>query len=134
MTESSSFTGTVQTGLGLATKIMTSGDWQNRIAKITSLKIVPGTLNVKVDPLPSQKNATYFLETHPDLLKRQRKGIWLWRVLIAGLYEGFMFQADEPNYPENFLEIVSDRQLRQELHLRDGDDISFVVLPFIANA
>lgn len=112
---------------------MTSGDWQKHIATITSLKIVPGTLNVKVDHLPSQKDAVYFLETHPALLKRHRKGIWLWQVLVAGLYEGFMFQADEPNYPEDFLEIVSDHQLRRELHLRDGDKISFIILPLRTN-
>lgn len=127
------YTGFVESGLGIAATMMASDDFSKRIAEITSLKIVPGTLNVKVDHEPDKIDAQYFAETHPDLLKRHRKGMWLWRVLIAGLYEGFVFQGDEPDYPNNLVEIVSDHQLRRELNLSDGDEMSFMILPFIAS-
>ena len=97
------------------------------MAKITDMILIPGTLNVTASSTPNKIDATYIKETHPELLKKNRKGIWLWRVLIAGLYEGFAFQADEENYPNDLLEIVSDHHLRTELNLQDGDEIKFLI-------
>jgi CTP-dependent riboflavin kinase len=50
-------------------------------------------------------------------------------VLIAGRYQGVVAQADEPDYPANLVELLSEVHLRQTLDLRDGDPISFTVVP-----
>jgi hypothetical protein len=49
--------------------------------------------------------------------------------LIAGRYRGIMFQGDEPEYPRELVEILSDHQLRATLGLQDGDILEFTLLP-----
>ena len=39
------------------------------------------------------------------------------------------FQADEPGYPADRLELIAEVRLRDELHLVDGDPISFAITP-----
>jgi len=46
-------------------------------------------------------------------------------VLIAGRFRGLVFQGDEPEYPPNHVELVSDHKLRVELNLEDGEGIEF---------
>jgi CTP-dependent riboflavin kinase len=49
-------------------------------------------------------------------------------VLIADRYRGTAFQGDEPGYPSEQVELVSDIRLRAGLGLADGDPISFAVV------
>jgi CTP-dependent riboflavin kinase len=39
-----------------------------------------------------------------------------------------MFQGDEPGYPTNLVEIMSDHHLRDTLGLQDGDTLEFTVI------
>jgi CTP-dependent riboflavin kinase len=57
-----------------------------------------------------------------------RQGIRFGKVLIAGQYYGIIFQGDEPEYPPEQVEILSDQHLRTALGLRDGDLLEFTLL------
>ena len=48
--------------------------------------------------------------------------------LIAARYRGIAFQADEPGYPDELVELLSEVHLRAALGLSDGDPITFAVL------
>ncbi len=50
-------------------------------------------------------------------------------VLVAGRYRGVAFQADEPGYPADQVELLWEVHLRDSLGLSDGDSIDFSVLP-----
>ena len=39
-----------------------------------------------------------------------------------------MFQGDEPEYPPNLVEIMSNHHLRDTLGLQDGDTLEFTVI------
>lgn len=56
-------------------------------------------------------------------------GYLLMSVLIAGRYRGVAFQADEPGYPADQIELLCEVNLRDSLGMNDGDAISFSVLP-----
>lgn len=60
-------------------------------------------------------------EIDPDWEARTAQAGYLWnRVLIAGRYRGVVAQADEPDYPANLVELLSEVHLRQTLDLRDA--------------
>lgn len=47
--------------------------------------------------------------------------------MIARRYRGLAFQADEPGYPSDLVELVSEVHLRTALGLRDGDLVTVSV-------
>jgi CTP-dependent riboflavin kinase len=64
----------------------------------------------------------------PDWQARSgQAGYYVASVLIAGRYRGIAFQADEPDYPADQVELVCEVRLRAALGLADGDSISFAV-------
>lgn len=127
-----SFKGIVVAGRGLGVEGMSSPTMQRMIRKLTALDIVPGTLNVRL-PRPFDTILERYVRwedfgrSDPDPEVPGRKGLRYGEVIIAGRYRGFVFQGDEPDYPANQVELISDRQLRQALGLSDGDAIQFTI-------
>ncbi len=103
---------------------------QRVIGNLTALDIVPGTLNVRL-PRPFDVVLERYVRWEdlgrevPDPEVPGRKGLRYGEVIIAGRYRGFVFQGDEPDYPSNQVELISDRHLRQTLGLAEGDAIQF---------
>jgi len=50
------------------------------------------------------------------------------RIVIADRYRGIAFQADEPGYPSDLVELICEVHLRDTLGLRDGDSITFRIV------
>ncbi len=48
-------------------------------------------------------------------------------IMIAGLYRGLAFQADEPGYPPDQVELLSEVHVREALGLSNGDPITVLV-------
>jgi CTP-dependent riboflavin kinase len=101
--------------------------------RLTALTLVPGTLNVRL-PQPLDGTLTGYL-TEDDLggtvwhdHAPHRQGIRFGEVLIAGQYHGIIFQGDEPEYPPEQVEIMSDHHLRDALGLHDGDTLEFALI------
>src|SRR5262245_54722936 len=93
---------------------------------------VPGTLNVRLErPIVRGAGWRYVTaeEIAPDWQARTgQAGYFVVPVLIADRYPGIAFQGDEPDYPPEQVELVSDTRLRAGLGLADGDAISFAVV------
>ncbi len=103
------------------------------LQRIIEFDFVPGTLNVR---LPEAFDAS--LESYvgweelgrriPDPEVPGRKGLWYDRAIIARRFQGIVFQGDEPDYPRDHVELISDHHLRQTLGLSDGDAIEFILI------
>ena len=94
------YRGIVVSGRGLAVPAMSRPVTEQAIARMTGLKIVPGTLNVRLDKPFTGKLSRYVsvkeLGGIPDI--PNRKGLRFGAIRIAGRFAGFAFQGDEPEY------------------------------------
>jgi CTP-dependent riboflavin kinase len=131
--QGNNFTGIVVPGRGFGAQRMANPALLQALKRLTDLTLVPGTLNVRL-PQPFDGTLTGYL-TEDDLggavwrdHAAHRQGIRYGEVLIAGQYRGIVFQGDEPEYPPEQVEILSDQHLRATLGLRDGDMLEFTLL------
>ncbi len=94
---------------------------------------VPGTLNVVLDgPFARPEDSDYVPASllRPDWQAATgQAGYWLMPVVVGGRYEAVAFQADEPGYPSEQLELLCAVRLRDALDLSDGDALALIVLP-----
>ena len=125
-------TGVVKPGRGLAVPRMTDSAIIERLQAAAGCPIVAGTLNVRLsEPVTRGPNWRYLAaaEISPQWHQQiGQAGYFLIRALIADRYRGLAFQADEPGYPADQIELVAGIQLRPLLGLSDGDKISFSVV------
>lgn len=97
------------------------------------MRVVPGTLNVRLDApfdrsLASRHVAASELDSGWEASTGQA-GYDLVPVLVARRHRAIAFQADEPGYPEDLLEIMCGVHLRSSLGLQDGDPIALATMP-----
>jgi len=125
-------TGTVVPGRGLGAPLMGELDADRLAALFGVPAAVPGTLNVRLErPIVHRAGWRYVPADAiaPDWQARTgQAGYFVVAVLIADRYRGIAFQGDEPDYPPEQVELVSDTRLRAGLGLADGDPISFAVV------
>ena len=127
------FRGVVVAGRGFGAQRMSQPTFLDAMQRFTNLALVPGTLNVRL-PQPFEGTLAGYV-TEADLggnLWREhaphRQGVRFSEGIIAGQYRGIIFQGDEPEYPPEQVEILSDHHLRATLGLRDGDMVEFTLL------
>lgn len=127
------YRGVVVPGRGLGVKGMSEPGMKGVLQRIIEFDFVPGTLNVR---LPEAFDAS--LESYvgweelgrslPDPEVPGRKGLRYDRAIIVRRFPGIVFQGDEPDYPSDQVELISDHHLRQTLDLSDGDAIEFTLV------
>jgi CTP-dependent riboflavin kinase len=127
------FQGIVVPGRGFGAQRMANPAVLHAAQRLTGLTPVPGTLNVRL-PQPFDGLLPQYL-TEADLGRDvwrdhapNRTGIHCGAVLIAGRYRGVVFQGDEPEYPPEQVELMSDHHLRDTLGLHDGDVLEFALV------
>ncbi len=103
------------------------------LQRILDFDFVPGTLNVRL-PEPFDAGLESYVgweelgRRTPDPEVPGRRGLRYGKVIIARRFPGIVFQGDEPDYPADLVELISDRHLRQTLGLSDGDVIEFTLV------
>src|SRR2546425_493904 len=125
------FRGVVVPGRGFGAQRMANPVVLHAAQRLTGLTLVPGTLNVRLSQPFDGLLPQYLTEADLGLdvwrdHAPNRTGIRCGAVIIAGRYRGMVFQGDEPEYPPEQVEIMSDHHLRDTLGLHDGDTITFV--------
>jgi CTP-dependent riboflavin kinase len=104
----------------------------DRMGELAGFPVVPGTLNVRV-PEPIERSPAWrylaAAELSPEWeASTGQAGYFVAPALVAGRYRCLAFQADEPGYPADQIELVAEVHLRSTLGLRDGDPILLSVL------
>ena len=104
-----------------------------RVRELLGFAAVPGTLNVWL-PEPIERDESWqhlrAEEIGPDWEETTgQAGYFIVAVRIEDRYRGIAFQADEPGYPADQVELISEVKLREALGLGDGDPISFSTEP-----
>jgi CTP-dependent riboflavin kinase len=132
--QGTTFRGVVVAGRGFGAPRMSQPTLLHATQQLTDLMFVPGTLTVRL-PQPFESTLTGYV-TEDDLGGNvwsdhapHRQGIRYGEVIIAGRYRGIIFQGDEPEYPLEQVEMLSDHHLRATLGLQDGDMLEFTLLP-----
>jgi protein-S-isoprenylcysteine O-methyltransferase Ste14 len=127
--------GVVVAGLGRGAALLDDGRVLDRIEELFGLRVVPGTLNVRLDGPFDRAMATSYVaasDVDPSWEARTAQaGYHMVPVLVAGRYRGIAFQADEPGYPEDLLEVMCEVHVRSALGLHDGDPISVTTTPAV---
>lgn len=125
--------GVVVPGKGRGAVLLADEQVLDRIEKVFGLRVVPGTLNVRLAAPFDMADASRYVaasDIAPDWAAATgQAGYHLVPVLVEGRYRGIAFQADEPDYPADLVEIMCEVQLRSTLGLEDGDPISATVAP-----
>ena len=101
----------------------------DRVRELLGFAAVPGTLNVRL-PEPIERDESWrhlrAEEIGPDWeATTGQAGYFLVPILIEDRCRGVAFQADEPGYPADQVELISEVKLREALGLHDGDPITF---------
>ncbi|MDX1534639.1 MAG: DUF120 domain-containing protein [Thermoplasmata archaeon] len=127
------YRGVVVPGRGLGATAMSNPEVASVLEQLLEFEFVPGTLNVQL-PGPFEASLGSYVRWEdlgrplPDPEVPGRRGLRYSRVTIAGRFPGVVFQGDEPRYPRDHVELISDHHLRNTLNLADGDEIEFTVL------
>jgi protein-S-isoprenylcysteine O-methyltransferase Ste14 len=120
--------GVVVRGMGRGAALLDDDRVLDRIEEIFGLRVVPGTLNVRLhDPFDRAIATSYIASSDVDPsweARTAQAGYHLVPVLVAERYRGIALQADEPGYPEDLLEVMCEVHLRSAMGLQDGDPIS----------
>jgi CTP-dependent riboflavin kinase len=103
-----------------------------RVGDLAGFLPVPGTLNVVLPESLERGLLSRYLaaaEINPAWeAETGQAGYFLAEVLVAGRFRGLAFQADEPGYPADLIELLCEVRLRDALGLSDGDPITLSVL------
>jgi protein-S-isoprenylcysteine O-methyltransferase Ste14 len=124
--------GVVVPGRGRGAALLADDAVLGRIEVLFGLRVVPGTLNVRLNAPFDRDLATRYVaagDIDPGWESTTgQAGYHLVPVLVDG-HRGIAFQADEPGYPEHLLEIMCEVHLRSILALKDGDPIVVTMAP-----
>lgn len=129
----STISGRVERGRGRGAVLLSSSHRVQRLTRVTGLMVVPGTLNLRLSGPLDRRVIQGFLpagelgEDWEGLTGQS--GYHIFHVLVEGRFRGLAFQAEEPGYPEDLVEVLSGVHLRAELGLSDGDEVTLSLLP-----
>ena len=123
-------TGEVITGLGEGRYYITKRGYYNQIKEKLFFEPYPGTLNIKVYPRDLDK--VEILKNMPGILIRgfESKGrsygnVKAYLCTINGV-EASLVIPERTHY-DDVIEIISNKNLRKKLKLRDGDPVDIIV-------
>ena len=109
-----------------------------RSRQLLGFEAVPGTLNLRLAaPLDRRLLLRYLVadEIAAGLAATTGQAGYFWApVRVADRFRGIAFQADEPDYPADLVEIICEVRLRDALALSDGDHLDVELLEGIDTA
>jgi CTP-dependent riboflavin kinase len=110
---------------------MCGSDVLARMRDLVGFALVPGTLNLRF-PQPFERRllpayvSAQEIDPAWESLTGQA-GYFIAAARVADRYRGLAFQADEPDYPADLLEMLCEVHLRDALGLHDGDRLNLTL-------
>jgi riboflavin kinase len=125
------FSGRVTSGAGEGRHFMALQGYLDQFMRVLGLKPYPGTLNIKLTPesvpylelLKHEKGIRVNGFAHDG---KQFGGVSLFKASISGI--GCTIAIPDKGRYTDVIEVVSDRNLRESMHLNDGDKIDLLVM------
>ncbi|MEM4257335.1 MAG: DUF120 domain-containing protein [Candidatus Diapherotrites archaeon] len=114
--------GKVVSGLGEGKYYTQLPKYKEQFKKLFDIDLFPGTLNLLVDET-ERKNFTLSYPIKVKGFKETERtfgGIDCWQVKVNNAIDAIAIIPHRTNHPQNILEIVSDKNLRKELNLKNG--------------
>ncbi len=131
------FRGRLFAGLGEGGYYIGLGGYRKQFVKQLGFEPFPGTLNLKLaSPLEvDQKRRLRSMAGLPIQGFRDKARTYgpamCFRATINGLHQGAALVIERTHYDDTVLEVISPINLRRELKMKDGDEVSVVVHPNI---
>ncbi len=119
--------GIVETGAGQGA-FFTSLDWvREQFQRAMGFAPYPGTLNVRICSEDLGRLEAFISEKDFELVPADPQFCSgsVKKIRIEGIPAAAVFPGEEVRvHPREVIEIVSDRHLKQSLHLKDGDQVT----------
>lgn len=128
------FKGKVTTGMGEGSYYMSRPGYVNQFIKIFNEKPYPGTFNVEIDEETMEKlnfiknRSKYILSGFVDQ-GRTFGSVYVQKAKVNGINSYLIFP--ERSHYKNVIELVSSKNLRETLNVKDGDIVNIEVHPEI---
>ena len=123
--------GKVVSGRGEANAYV-SIDWvRGQISEKLGFQPYPGTLNLELSSRHLALLRRALSRAQPIVIEPQVGGFaegLCYRVMIMHRLEGAIVLPNVPGRREDVIEIIAPHRLREELRLRDGDEVSLEIL------
>ena len=123
----------VRPGQGLGAPRMADPEVMALLERTVGFRPVPGTLNLVLDAPFERPDSTEYIPASLIAPAWEaatgQAGYWLTPMLVGGVHEAVGFQADEPHYPPEQVELLCGVRLRDALSLADDDAVELLVLP-----
>lgn len=126
-----SITGRVFTGKGEGSYYISQSGYLRQIEAKLGFSPYLGTLNLRVSSLDELNKLILLYSTTPTVLRgfstRERAfgDVSCYRVRIEGVSNAVLARSERTVYDLTIVELISDKNLRKTIHLRDGDVLLF---------
>jgi riboflavin kinase len=129
------FTGKVFTGLGEGAYYISRRQYHEQFRSRLGFQPYPGTLNLKIENYIDQLLLAEKMSRPPIVIhgfsdeERTFGDVYCYPVVISGNYDGAVIKALRTIYDSSVVEIISPQNLRKEIGLKDGDEVTFLFKP-----
>ncbi|HYA22237.1 MAG TPA: DUF120 domain-containing protein [Thermoproteota archaeon] len=123
--------GRVFTGKGEGAYYISQSGYLKQMATRLGFSPYPGTLNLRVSKLDELNKLILLYSTAPIVLhgfttrERAFGDVSCYRVRVEGVSNSVLVRSERTVYDLTIVELISDKNLRRTIHLRDGDVLSF---------
>ena len=124
--------GHVITGMGEGQYYITLKGYHDQFVKLLGFEPYPGTLNIKLEPESAECRSLLKLKDEIAIKpfsseNRTFGGGRCYPLNLNNGIKGAIMIPDRTHYPDDIIEIISSKNLREHLKLKDGSKITVVV-------
>jgi len=117
--------GCLMSGMEKAQHFLSMEEYQDRIETAVGFRPFPGTLNLEVDPERARQLKQSLEEKRVDSFDKDGKsfgGLSAYPVEFNGR-KAAVLEIDRSDYGDEILELIAKEELRENLGLKDGDEV-----------
>ena len=114
--------GEITTGMGKAKNFISNDYYSEQFIKKCGFKAYPGTLNIIIDEKLIEEICNIKNKTQNIINAKENLGAVKYiKAILNEKIDGAIVFPDKTSHDENYLEFISDENLRKKFNLKDGD-------------